>query len=110
MIDLSQEKIFNSSAFEPSQEEVADAIRAQQMEKSRPAPVKASSHRIPNKLDDIIELSDSSEDDLPDVGSLLQRKDKGKEKARPVKRRPLTIDDSDVSGIGFDLHVYSFLL
>jgi hypothetical protein len=98
MVDVTQEKVFNSSAFEPSEEELAAAIRASKNKNKKPKPESRRSsspveveYPIQKKtLDDIGDITDSSDEDLPDVKSLLLRADKGKNK--PVKPTKNIID------------------
>ncbi|EMD32811.1 hypothetical protein CERSUDRAFT_143402 [Gelatoporia subvermispora B] len=91
MLDLRPSFIFLSSAFEPSRDDVRDANRrardariAERDARRRPATKPAPSKRAKYEVD-IRELSDSSDDDLPDPSQLLsqatQTKDKGKGRA-----------------------------
>lgn len=96
MVDLTQDKIFKSAAFEPSQEDMYKVRRAQEKKKLGPpsSPIRAfSTARKIKTIDDIGNLSDSSsDDDLPDVKSLLDVVDQKPKFGKAARR----IDDSDV--------------
>lgn len=90
MVDLTPEKVFRSSAFEPSDEELTNHARSKRLEK------KGLSKRESNE--DIVmrspsfddKLLDDSDDDLPDVSSMLEE--------RPSKRQKVkSSQDNDVS-------------
>lgn len=107
MVDLTQDKIFKSCAFEPSQEDMSNARHAQQKQRqkqrAKPEPMSSptrtpSTGRKVKTLDDIGDMSDSSDEELPDVKSLLDvvdKKPEGKGKGKAVRR----IMDSDVRSI-----------
>ena len=100
MNDLRPHRVFLSNAFEPSEDEIEDFVAEERARKStarsrggratgppvRPAaaPVKKEQKKIV-KLEelDIPELSDSSDDDMPDLKSIMSSAKK--EKETPVK-------------------------
>ncbi|OCH85007.1 hypothetical protein OBBRIDRAFT_345483 [Obba rivulosa] len=93
MLDLRPASIFLSSAFEPSRDDVRDANRrvrdrriAEREARRRPAPEPVRAAAMDH---DIIDLSDSSDEDLPDVSQLLSEAGTSKGKGKEVKRPQL---------------------
>ncbi|RDB23958.1 putative ATP-dependent helicase C23E6.02 [Hypsizygus marmoreus] len=94
MMDLTPNKVFRSSAFEPTDEELTNHPRATRRGKSRVLTKRTSDGdvkmRSPSPERSFEERGlDDSDDDLPDVSSMLEE--------RPVKkqRKNMRIDDDD---------------
>ncbi|KAG5651444.1 hypothetical protein H0H81_008625 [Sphagnurus paluster] len=91
MIDLSPDKVFKSSAFEPTDEELTNHARATRRVKGRKVSNRDVRMRSPTPEKTFEERGlDDSDDDLPDVSSLMD--------IRPAKRQKkgLRIEDSDI--------------
>lgn len=77
MMNLRPDHVFRSLAFEPSQDEVRNALRRADNARRRVAPAAPSrpalkkSARSRREIEELIELSSSSDEDLPDVAELL---------------------------------------
>ena len=109
MNDLTLEKVFKSSAFQPTHEELKAATRRRHVVHSKQQPrFDSLSASVPKQATkalssmELPDLSDSSDDDLPDTSTLirnlkLRASMKGKEKAVPPKQlRVATESDDDV--------------
>lgn len=114
MNDLRPPFVFLSAAFEPSRKEVQEAIHhSRETKKARAfaptcrghsssvkTPVKSSSKKSEADFESLFELSDSSDDELPDLSELLaERKppSKGKGKRRSESRSRPKNSSSEVS-------------
>ncbi|KZT05039.1 uncharacterized protein LAESUDRAFT_656488 [Laetiporus sulphureus 93-53] len=73
MMDLRPANVFRSSAFEPSDEELRSAKRRAQNARHRAAGRSDAETSVPcrQQIEEIVDLSSSSEEDLPDVSQLL---------------------------------------
>ena len=98
MVDMSPSKIFKCTAFEPSEEELADFARAKRRAERKPSRYGSNSFNqsktrspSPVVMDDIMELSDS-DDELPDVQDMFKTLPK-----KNVKGKNRVVDSSDVS-------------
>ncbi|KAF8064022.1 SNF2 family DNA-dependent ATPase [Lyophyllum atratum] len=80
MNDLNPDKIFKSSAFEPTDEELTNHARATRRAKVRKVPNRDVRMRSPSPEKTFEERGlDDSDDDLPDISTLLEK--------RPAKRQ-----------------------
>ncbi|KAF9468325.1 SNF2 family DNA-dependent ATPase [Collybia nuda] len=92
MVDLTPDKVFKSSAFEPSDEELTKHARLKRMEK------KGLSKRHSNE--DIVMHSpsfddkslDDSDDDLPDVSNMLEERPSKRQKKVRISRDDESLD------------------
>ena len=88
MCDLSTKGVFRAIAFEPTDEELQAAIRRANPRSVRNGGSSSSNRRAPPQKakQTVVELSDSSDDELPDVSAILKdagsQKDKGKSKEK----------------------------
>ncbi|KAF5376123.1 hypothetical protein D9615_007674 [Tricholomella constricta] len=92
MTDVSPDKVFKSSAFEPTDEELTDHARATRRANTRKVSKRNVKMRSLSPEEKSFEHCglDDSDDDLPDVSTMLD--------ARPAKRQKKSqrIDDSDI--------------
>ncbi|KAL4077807.1 SNF2 family N-terminal domain-containing protein, partial [Scleroderma citrinum] len=109
MCDLTPQKIFQSSAFEPDREELQEAVRgakhARRSGPSKPEPRKRAVSVDSDEEDDTVPpvktrfrggtpLSDSSDEELPDFSQLIASKGNFKKK-KLMSDNELDLDDSD---------------
>jgi hypothetical protein len=91
MMDLTPEKVFKSSAFEPSDEELTNHARSKRMEKKALVKRHSSEDIVMGSPSFDDRVLDDSDDDLPDVSSMFEE--------RPWKRQKKSEarNDDDVS-------------
>ncbi|THH13318.1 hypothetical protein EW146_g6890 [Bondarzewia mesenterica] len=105
MTDFSQQAVFKSSAFHPSEEEVREYARSErQRGKEAVKPEETSSSMQFSSLIDqvdtsaeLVELSSDDEDEMPDLSTILkggQGKGKGKEDAKRKREGGAEADDT----------------
>ncbi|KIP06767.1 hypothetical protein PHLGIDRAFT_30351 [Phlebiopsis gigantea 11061_1 CR5-6] len=102
MCDLGAKAIFRSIAFEPTEEELQAATRRKYPGSTRSGSSNSSNRRAPPQKPKVLvmELSDDSDDDLPDLSDILKnagsQKDKGK---RKEKEKAKGSDDDEMTDI-----------
>lgn len=107
MNDIALDKVFKSSAFQPTHEELKAATRRRHVIHSKQRPSTDSLYMsVPKQATKVLapmelpELSDSSDDDLPDTSTLirnlkLKASTKGKEKAVPSRQLTAASESDD---------------
>ncbi|VDB88476.1 unnamed protein product [Peniophora sp. CBMAI 1063] len=112
MNDLRPHRVFLSNAFEPSEDEIEDFAADERAKKSAarsrgratgppvkaaPAPVKREQKKVTLETLELSDLSESDDDDMPDISSIVQASAK-KEKLTPTKKEKGKVKDE----FGFD--------
>ncbi|CAL1697769.1 unnamed protein product [Somion occarium] len=103
MNDMRASHVFKSSAFEPSEEEFKSATKRapSRVTPSRQASSSGPARKSPapkvHTIEDIMDLSSSSDEELPDVSTLLMRRSSSP-KAK-VKKNVIVSDDEDNDGL-----------
>ncbi|KAL6299805.1 SNF2 family N-terminal domain-containing protein [Sparassis latifolia] len=92
MNDLRPTHVFRASAFEPAADEVRMAMQRAREARRRAAPGPPKRVVRRSEVEELIELSDSSDEDLPDISQLLARE--GNKKGKGKGKRVVS-DDSD---------------
>ncbi|KAI0337147.1 hypothetical protein BDW22DRAFT_1410049 [Trametopsis cervina] len=101
MNDMRPTAVFRVSAFQPSREELRNATRRQYRrvpkDRAKPSPQPATLvKKIPSSFD-IGELSDSSDEDLPDTASILKSMKLSSTSNTPRKVKQASADDVHIS-------------
>lgn len=107
MMNLRPDHVFRSLAFEPSQDEVRNALRRADNARRRVAPA-APSHpalkkfaRSQREIEELIELSWSSDEDLPDVAELLS----AAASSSPKGKGKVVKDEGEDDNVSNNFHV-----
>lgn len=120
MNDLRPHRVFLSNAFEPSEDEVDDFAAEERARKSSarsrgravltparpaPAPVKKEQKKVTLENFEISDLSDSDDDEMPDISSIVKSSAK-KEEPMPTKKAKAKgefgLDDTDEDELDSD--------
>lgn len=80
------DKVFKASAFEPTEEDIRNYKRKQRSPKKGGVESRRFATEVPE------ELASDSDDDLPDVAHMLDKKSKGRRRAKVL----ISDDDDDV--------------
>ncbi|KAA1467021.1 hypothetical protein DENSPDRAFT_831976 [Dentipellis sp. KUC8613] len=103
MTDLRPAAVFRSSAFEPSEEELREYVRAQRQRgkapvKTEQTTLKFSSIESKPKKDllEMLEMSSDEDEDMPDISEILAGSSKVKDEKKGPRKMVIDSDDEDI--------------